>query len=392
MTAESARKFQALETQAASLMSAFTSAGYEHVAPAIIQPADVFLDVVGEALRARTYVFADPEGEELCLRPDLTVPTCRLHLERHPSADARARYCYNGSAFRFQAGGGDVTHPREFRQAGIESFAASDREKTEAEVLALILQALGEAGLSDVQVRIGDLGLLSALLDAIDLPQRWHRRLRLQFGRPVAFRKELEQLVAGPEAATIGLPGELMKEINPDDPREAEHLVARYLEDNQIPLIGARTLGEITDNIITAAADAQAEPLPQEVADMINAYTCVSAPPRAAGARLADLMSERNVDISEALGTFRRRLELMTQEGVDIASGEFSADFGRNLDYYTGFVFEVICPALGPDSPVAGGGRYDGLLSAIGASHDVPAVGAMIHTERLMEAVSGEAP
>jgi ATP phosphoribosyltransferase regulatory subunit len=103
-------------------------------------------------------------------------------------------------------------------------------------------------------------------------------------------------------------------------------------------------------------------------------------------------MSERNVDISEALGTFRRRLELMTQEGVDIASGEFSAEFGRNLDYYTGFVFEVISPALGPGSPVAGGGRYDGLLSAIGASHDVPAVGAMIHTERLMEAVTGETP
>ncbi|MBO0766506.1 MAG: ATP phosphoribosyltransferase regulatory subunit, partial [Hyphomicrobiaceae bacterium] len=63
------------------------------------------------------------------------------------------------------------------------------------------------------------------------------------------------------------------------------------------------------------------------------------------------------------------------------------AEFGRNLEYYTGFVFEVIASALGPKSPVAGGGRYDGLLAQVGASANVPAVGASIHTERLLSAL-----
>ena len=122
MTAETARQFEALERQAATLMALFSRAGCEAVAPAIIQPADVFLDVIGEDLRARTYVFSDPEGLELCLRPDLTVPTCRLYLARHANdlahnlandlandlahpggADVPARYCYNGSAFRFRS-------------------------------------------------------------------------------------------------------------------------------------------------------------------------------------------------------------------------------------------------------------------------------------------------
>ena len=80
MAAETARQFEALERQAAGLMAAFVRAGCEAVAPAIIQPADVFLDVVGEELRSRTYVFSDPEGHELCLRPDLTIPVCRMHL------------------------------------------------------------------------------------------------------------------------------------------------------------------------------------------------------------------------------------------------------------------------------------------------------------------------
>ena len=38
---------------------------------------DESLDAIGEALRARTYVFIDPDGDELCLRPDLTVPALR---------------------------------------------------------------------------------------------------------------------------------------------------------------------------------------------------------------------------------------------------------------------------------------------------------------------------
>src|SRR5258706_453929 len=88
MPAEAAQKVEALAAQAQRLMATFARAGYEQIAPAIIQPAGLFLDVVGEALRARTHFFTDPDGEELCLRPDLTVPTCRLHLARHPSRGA----------------------------------------------------------------------------------------------------------------------------------------------------------------------------------------------------------------------------------------------------------------------------------------------------------------
>jgi ATP phosphoribosyltransferase regulatory subunit len=54
MAAEAAQKFEALEDQAQRLLATFRRAGYEQVAPSIIQPAGLFLDVVGEALRART--------------------------------------------------------------------------------------------------------------------------------------------------------------------------------------------------------------------------------------------------------------------------------------------------------------------------------------------------
>jgi ATP phosphoribosyltransferase regulatory subunit len=69
--------------------------------------------------------------------------------------------------------------------------------------------------------------------------------------------------------------------------------------------------------------------------------------------------------------------------GLDLSTLVFSANFGRNLDYYTGFVFEAHRPDGEAGRPVIGGGRYDGLLRRLGASQDIPAVGAAIWCDRL---------
>jgi ATP phosphoribosyltransferase regulatory subunit len=59
----------------------------------------------------------------------------------------------------------------------------------------------------------------------------------------------------------------------------------------------------------------------------------------------------------------------------------FSASFARQLDYYSGFVFEA-CQDGSPQALI-GGGRYDRLLRTLGAQADVPAVGAAIWIDRL---------
>lgn len=101
-------------------------------------------------------------------------------------------------------------------------------------------------------------------------------------------------------------------------------------------------------------------------------------------------MQNRPVDLGEALDAYDHRLKLLVDAGLDPGEIEFSAEFGRSLEYYTGFVFEIVVPALGKGSPVAGGGRYDGLLKAVGAPEPVPAVGSAIHTERLLAVVNGD--
>jgi ATP phosphoribosyltransferase regulatory subunit len=391
MAAEAAQKVEALEAQAQRLLGAFTRAGYEQVAPSIIQPAGLFLDVVGEALRARTYVFTDFEGEELCLRPDLTVPTCRLHLARHPGGSVPARYCYNGPAFRYQPGSADSAHPREFRQAGIESFAAADRERDDAAVLALIVQALRDTGLEQLQLMIGDLGLFSALLEALPMPRRWRRLLRHHFWRPEAFRAELARLTSAVALKQLRVPRELVERLDPDQPEEAQSCVAEYLDQSGWELIGARTLPEIAERVLAEVADARETPLAPQTATLIESYVAIKAPARDAGRRIEALQRANKIDLGPALDAFRRRLELLEAAGVATAGATFSAEFGRDLEYYTGFVFEISVPKLGPKSPIAGGGRYDSLVADVGAATAVPAVGSSIHTERLLAVLSGAA-
>lgn len=389
MVAETARAFAALERQAQVLMSQFIAAGHEAVSPAVIQPARYFLDVIGESLRARTYVFSDPDGDELCLRPDLTVPACRLHLERDPQALQAAKYCYNGAAFRFQPQGGDETHPREFRQAGIENFGDVAREAAEAETVALILSALRAAGLKGEQLRIGDLGLFRALLKSVAMPERWRQMLMHRFWRPDAFRAELKRLVAGTGAGLDAERRAFVLTLDETDREAAQAQVAAYLDGKGIEITGTRSLAEITESLLWVAADAKAAPLPAATAELIDAYVSVRAPALTAVDQLTKLAGRSGPDMSRAVETYGERLQLLAAAGVKLKEAEFSAEFGRNLEYYTGFVFEVVLPKLGRASPVAGGGRYDRLLRLVGAPRDVPAVGAAVHTERLLAAING---
>src|ERR1043165_9289728 len=117
MPGKSSAERRALDAQNARIMAVFETAGFSHIAPDILQPADIFLERSGEDIRASSYVFTDPEGREMCLRPDLTGPPCRFHLAHAAQPDAETRYCYCGPAFRFTA---DSDAPSEFGQAGIE--------------------------------------------------------------------------------------------------------------------------------------------------------------------------------------------------------------------------------------------------------------------------------
>src|ERR1700738_364394 len=102
------------DLRADALVASYERAGYLRASPAILQPAEPFLDLSGEDIRKRMYLTSDALGHELCLRPDLTIPVARDYLAS-PAAGQPQGFCYLGPVFRDR---GDAAG--EFLQAGIE--------------------------------------------------------------------------------------------------------------------------------------------------------------------------------------------------------------------------------------------------------------------------------
>jgi histidyl-tRNA synthetase len=78
---------------------------------------------------------------------------------------------------------------------------------------------------------------------------------------------------------------------------------------------------------------------------------------------------------------------LLDRAGLDY---EIDPTLVRGLDYYTRTVFEFTSDALGAQSGVAGGGRYDGLVEMLGGP-PTPGVGWAAGVERMLLA-AGELP
>ena len=86
------------------LVDLFARRGYLRRDTAILQPADVFLDLSGEDLRRRMFVLQGQDGTELCLRPEHTIPVCLSYVAE--GAEGPIDCCYLGPVFRLRAGPG----------------------------------------------------------------------------------------------------------------------------------------------------------------------------------------------------------------------------------------------------------------------------------------------
>ncbi len=319
-------------------------------------------------------MFSDPSGAEMCLRPDLTVPACRYHLSHVAKPDTETRYCYCGAAFRFPD---EQLSPQEFTQAGLEWFAAPDAVAAEARILKLTIQALEAAGLAKFRVTLGDLGLFSALLDDTAMPERWRRRLQHHFWRPAAFRDLLEVFCAGRSTRRTSISGL----IDGIDGGNALAVVEAELNRRNLPLVGLRDAAEIAARLNDKAADRRETPLPRDTAGQINAYLAISGDATAIMPELSRIAAGER--FAGARGYYERRIFEMEELGLNPRRFRFAATFGRELEYYTGFTFQIEVDTPHGPIAVAGGGRYDNLLRDMGSPVKVPAVGCAIHTDRL---------
>jgi ATP phosphoribosyltransferase regulatory subunit len=373
------------DPRAPKLVASYVRAGYAQIEPPILQPAEPFLDLSGEDIRRRMFLTADPHGRELCLRPDLTIPVSLAYLQS-PAAGRVAGFCYLGAVFRHRDGA-----TSEFMQAGIESFARADTAAADAEMLALGLEATTHYGVNAPEIRMGDVGIFSAFVAALDLAPAWKRRLIKDFNRKWSLAHDLDRLALASANGQREFRG-VLSALAGSDPKAAHHLVTDLLSIAGIEAVGGRSVAEIAERFLEQAALGAASTgagtrLPGETRALIERFLAVRGNPDEAASELRTLAADASLSLGAALDLLETRTGFLAARGIDVRAVYFSTAFGRGFDYYTGFVFELHDPRV--KGPLIAGGRYDGLLARLGAREPIPAVGFAASIEELA-ACSGE--
>ncbi len=377
MTLTAAPRATGSAAWADALLLSFTQAGYLQAEPDILQPAEPFLDLSGEDIRKSLYLTTDPGGEELCLRPDLTIPVARDYLAS-PRAGQPMGFCYLGPVFRYRGG-----RPSEFLQAGIESFGRADRAAADAEMLALALEAVTAFGLTEVEIRTGDVALFNALIEALDLYPVWRRRLIKDFNRKLSLTDDIERLTLKTAPGRNEYEG-VLAALAGSDRKAALALVTDLMSIAGTTNVGGRTVAEIADRFLEQST-LKGGALPRDALGTIKRFLAIAGDPNEAVAQLRALAADARLDLTAAIDQFESRVGFMAARGIDTARTRFSTSFGRGLDYYTGFEFELHGKGNGTE-PLVAGGRYDGLMTQLGSAAPIPAVGFSIWVEALTQA------
>src|SRR5258705_3260452 len=376
MTVTAAPRATGSAAWADALLLSFAQAGYVRAEPTILQPAEPFLDLSGEDIRKSLYLTTDAGGEELCLRPDLTIPVARDYLAS-PRAGQPAGFSYLGPVFRYRG-----SRPSEFLQAGIESFGRQDRAAADAEMLGLALEATSAFGLTEVEIRTGDVALFIALIDALGLYPVWRRRVIKHFHRKNSLAEDIERrtLTTGPgrneyEGVLAALAGR--------DRKAALAVVTDLMSIAGTTNVGGRSVSEIADRFLEQST-LKGGALPRDALNVIKRFLSIAGGPEGAIAQLRALADDTKLNIIAAIDQFESRVGFIAARGIDTGKTRFSTSFGRGLDYYTGFEFELHGKGNGVE-PLVAGGRYDGLMTQPGAPNPIPAVGFSVWVETLTQ-------
>jgi ATP phosphoribosyltransferase regulatory subunit len=362
---------------AADLLADFERLGTLRVDTPVIQPAEPFLDMAGEDLRRRIFMTESETGKSLCLRPEFTIPVCLRHIET--ATGTPQRYSYLGEIFRQRREGAN-----EFYQAGIEDLGETDVASADARAISDAIAILtARLPGKTLDVTLGDQSVFEAVVAACGLPAGWQKRLIHAFGNSAQIDTLLTRL-SSPQPVT-GLSAEIEALLaSGDDATLIAHL-DETMEATGYSTNASRSPKEIAARLKEKRA-LEKTALDGRTLAVLREFLSLNMPLANAPAALFAFAEKSGLTLDGALSRFDARVAALGNAGVDAKALTYRAAFGRPLDYYTGMVFEIVIE--GSSAVLAGGGRFDRLMTLLGAQERIPAVGFALWLDRMEQALA----
>ena len=165
---------------------------------------------------------------------------------------------------------------------------------------------------------MGDVGLFSALIAALDLAPAWKRRLVKDFNRKTNLAHDLDKLTLAAHNKRPEYQG-VLAALAGSDPKGAHALVTDLLSIAGITTVGGRTVGEIAERFLEQAALGAATALPRETRALIERFLAIAGDPDEAAAELRALAADAKLALGPALDLFESRTGFLAARGIDVA-------------------------------------------------------------------------
>jgi len=340
-----------------NIINFFKGDGFILSEPDVLLDSDYIIQRSGENFRKLMFTFEDDAGKSMCLRPDLTIASCIKYL--NDNSKENSKIFYSGQAYRRSNRLKDKVIND---QLGIEILGSKNKSKDDLKVLKTITGSIKKIKIKNISIKIGDVSLFQKLIDSLKIPERWKMRLKRHFWRPKYFEDLLNRL-----------------ETNSDvDPTKVDIDKKKFSEMknlNQSNEIANRKVSEILSRFDRKIKDPRSFVENKKIAGIIREFLKINCTIDKLEKTLKDFVKKNNLSksIFKDLSTIKNLLKINSKT-------IFSTNFGRDIEYYTGIVFEIYNSSK---KEIARGGRYDGLLKSLGSKKNISAVGAAINLNNL---------
>ena len=339
-----------------NILRSVKSKGYKFIdLPSVIE-ANHIVQRSGENFRKFIFSFIDQNGSELCLRPDLTIASCLRYLENN--LKGKEKIFYSGQAYRKSQNKKDSIIRD---QVGFEIIGSKDEKNDDKEIINTSLKSLQNIKYTSGTLTIGNVEIFNLLVSKLDIPKRWKLRLSRHFWREKYFNDLLKRL-----------------ETNSDvDPTIVEIDKKRYfkmLKEDLSKVIAGRSINEILKRFDNKIRDPRGTRKGENVSKIIKDFLKIKCPINKAASELNKFFKKNKINLIVDQKYFP-----LSNNKISKLNVVFSASFGRQLEYYTGMVFKIDINSKSKNRNIINGGRYDKLISDLGAKNQVAAVGAALN-------------
>ena len=366
------------------LKNLFTENNFQYVDLPLVYNAEVFYETSGEDIRRRMFSFTNNSGDEMCLRPDLTIPTCKHFLENINKFE-NGQLCYSGPVFRSSRT--STEQSLELNQSGIEIIYKDSSKiinyEKEFQAINLAIETINQIGINDFSIRISSISLFNLFINSLDLPQRWKQRLLRHFYRRDYFDKLLNRISDG-----VGYDKErksnIIRDIFEDDKIVNEEIKDILLNEDQLKT-GSRTIDEIASRFNLKSESVVSSKQGKEIQKVINEFLSLNGPIQSIDDQMNKFINDFGI---QRFDVGREMLNQLSTNLIKISAKPiyFDCDFGHSIEFYDGIIFEITND-LNSDVLISGG-RYDKLLNALEDKDQFSAVGFATDNNNILKALT----